>query len=79
MFKWLRIISSLLAAAACAAAVFIFVYFLWWGFVCVGAAFAFFGLTLLFKYLQEKRETELNPPPLKGDFITGRIPKDEDK
>ena len=77
MYKVLRIICSILSALCVAAAIFIFVYFSWWGFLCVGGALALFGLTLLFKRLQEKGEEKLNPPPKQGDFITGRVEKED--
>ena len=80
MFKILRIVSSVIAAASVAAAIFVFIYLGWgWGLVCVAGACLFFGATLLFRNLQRKEEQRLNPPEEKGDFITGRVKKDEDK
>lgn len=80
MYKILRIIFSILAAIAAAAAIFIFVYFGWmWGLVSVGVCIVFAGLMVLFKQLQEKKELKENPPPPKGDFITGRVPENKDE
>lgn len=77
MYKVLRIICSVISAAAIAACIFIFVYLgTLWGIVTLAAAVAFFGLTMLFRSLQIKEELKANPPPVKGDFITGR--RDDD-
>lgn len=77
MFKTLRIISCITCALILAACVFIFVYLgMVWGLISLAAAALFFGLTLLFKNLQEKAEKK-NNPPTEGDFITGRVKKDE--
>lgn len=63
-----------------AATVFIFVYLgMIWGFVSLAAAALFFGLMLFFKGRQEQEERKQNPPPPVGDFITGKIPEDNDK
>lgn len=77
MYKALRILFCILAVACAAVTVFIFVYFTYWGFVPLGGAFAFAGLMFLFKNKQERQELEDNPPPAEGDFITGKVKKDE--
>ncbi len=75
MFKTLRIICCIICALIIAAAIFIFVYLgYFWGFMSLIGAAAFFGLTLLFKHLQEAEEEKLHPTPPKGDYITGRVP-----
>jgi hypothetical protein len=77
MYKILRIVFSVVSALLIAACVFIFIYLgALWGVVSLIAAAIFFGLTLLFKYLQEREEFKLNPPPPKGDFITGPVKTD---
>ncbi len=77
MFKALRIICCIISALILAACVFIFVYLeMLWGIISLVAAALFFGLTLLFKNLQE-REEKKNTPPTEGDFITGRVKKDD--
>lgn len=77
MYKILRIICCVVCAVILAAVIFIFVYAGWlWGIISLIVAAAFFGLTLLFKNLQEKEELKLNPPPPVGDFITGPVKKD---
>ena len=79
MFKVLRIICSVIAALAVAACVFIFVYAgMTWGIVTLCGAALFFGLTVLFKKLQEAEENKDNPPERKGDFITGPVSRDDD-
>ncbi|MBO5327551.1 MAG: hypothetical protein J6B04_00090 [Clostridia bacterium] len=78
MFKIFRIICCVICAALLAAIVFIFIYAGWqWGVLTLIIAAAFFGLTVLFKNLQEKEEQKLNPPPPVGDFITGRVENNE--
>lgn len=78
MYKILRIVCSVISAALVAACIFIFVYLgMTWGIITLAAAAAFFGLTLLFRSLQQKEEMKNNPPPLKGDFITGK--RNDDK
>lgn len=80
MYRNLRILFCLLAVACAAVTIFIFVYFLWWGFVPLGGAVAFGGLMVVCKRAQEREEAKKNPPPREGDFITGKVPvskKDE--
>lgn len=78
MYKILRIVFGVISALLVAACIFIFIYLgFMWGLICVAAAAAFFGLCVLFKNLQEKEERKLNPPPPVGDFITGRVEKDD--
>lgn len=78
MFKTLRIICCIIAALIVAASVFIFVYAgLIWGFVSVLVAAVFFALMIFFKSRQEAEENEKNPPPPVGDFITGKVPADD--
>ena len=79
MFKTLRIICCVICALILAAAIFIFIYCgMIWGFVSLLCAAGFFGLRLLFKAKQEAAERKKNPPPPVGDFITGRVPVDND-
>ena len=75
MFKIFRIIFSVLAAIVAAGTIFVFVYAPhWaWGLLAVGVCAVFAGLMIAFKNLQEKQENKKNPPPPKGDFITGRV------
>lgn len=78
MYKILRILFCILAVAAAAAAIFVFIYAGWlWGLLVVMAAFVFGALMVTFKQLQEKEERKKNPPPPQGDFITGRVDKNE--
>ena len=77
MFKTLRIICCIIAALIVAASVFIFVYAnMVWGFVSILVAAVFFGLMIFFKSKQEAEELKKNPPPPVGDFITGKVPTD---
>lgn len=73
MFKILRIICSVIAAAGAAVAIFIFAYFGLWGFLPVGVCVIFAALTFFFKRKQEEEELKKNPPHPEGDFITGRV------
>ena len=74
MYKILRIICCVVAVLIAAAAVFIFIYAGWqWGLAAVLVAVVFGALMFVFKQLQEKKELKDNPPPPKGDFITGSI------
>lgn len=81
MYKILRIIFCALAVAVAAVAIFVFVYApRWeWGLVAVGVGIIFGALMVLFKRLQEKKEFKENPPPPKGDFITGKVENKEDE
>ncbi len=78
MYRNLRILFCLLAVACAAVTIFIFVYFLWWGFIPLGGAVAFGGLMVVCKRAQEREEAKKNPPPREGDFITGKVPVDKD-
>lgn len=77
MYKNLRIIFCLLAVACAAVTVFIFVYFNWWGFVPLGAGCVFAALMFACKRMQASEEKKLNPPAPEGDFITGKVKKDD--
>lgn len=78
MYKILRILFCILAVLILAAAIFIFVYAGWlWGLIALIAAAVSGGLMVLFKNLQLKEEYKKNPPPPEGDFITGKVNKDE--
>lgn len=79
MYKNLRIIFCILAAACAAVTIFIFVYFTLWGFIPLGGACIFALLMVLFKRKQESEELKKNPPPPTGDFITGKVEKDGDE
>ena len=64
MYKILRIICCIIAALCLAACIFVFVYLgVIWGLCTVVGAAAFFGLTVLFKSLQEDYERKNNPEP----------------
>lgn len=77
MYKNLRIACSIIAAVCVAVTIFIFVYFGLWGFIPLGGAVLFGVLMVVFKSLQEGEELKKNPPPPQGDFITGKIKKDD--
>lgn len=77
MYKNLRILFCILAVLCAAVTVFIFVYFLWWGFLPLGGACGFAALMYLFKNKQEREEAKKNPPPPTGDFIAGKIENKE--
>lgn len=77
MYKAFRIVFCLLAAVCAAVTIFIFVYFGLWGLVPLGGAAVFALLMLFFKRLQEKEELKNNPPPPEGDFITGKVKKED--
>ncbi len=78
MYKILRVIFCLLAVACAAVTIFIFIYFGMWGFVPLGLGVIFALLMFASKNRQESDELKKNPPPPTGDFITGRVNKDED-
>lgn len=79
MYKNLRIICCIICALIIAAATFIFVYLgMLWGFVSLIFATVFFGLMTFFKSKQETEERKQNPPPTQGDFITGKVPTDNE-
>ena len=80
MFKTLRIVFCVLACMCAAATIFIFAYFSFWGFLPLGGACVFAALMFWSKTLQEKQENEINPPAhTQGDFITGKINKDDEQ
>jgi len=73
MYKNLRILFCILSVACVAVTIFIFVYFLWWGFLPLVGACVFGTLMVICKRAQEREEEKKNPPPPTGDFITGKI------
>lgn len=75
MFKVLKIIFCLLAAAAAAAAVPVFIFCDLWGLLPVGVCAASAAAMFFFKSLEVKRNLKNNPPPPEGDFITGKATK----
>ena len=78
MYKTLRIIFCILAVLIAAAAIFIFVYLGWQcGLVAVLRVAFCEALMVTFKILQEKQERKKNPPPPQGDFITGKVDKND--
>lgn len=78
MYKILRIVFCALTVAIAAAAIFIFAYLDWlWGCLALLFAFVFGALMVTFKQLQEKQELKSNPPPPEGDFITGKVDKED--
>ena len=78
MYKALRIVFSILAAAAAAAAIFVFVFVGWvWGLVTVAVCIAFGVAMFLCKRAQERKELKENPPAPIGDFITGPVKSDD--
>ncbi len=80
MYKNLRIIFCIIAAALAAVAIFVFVFAGWiWGLMCVLVAAVCAALMVTFKRLQEKQELKDNPPPPKGDFITGPVKKPDEQ
>ena len=80
MYKTLRIIFSILAAACATVVIFVFVLCdWWWGFIPLGVGLLSAALMFLFKKLQEREELKKNPPPPRGDFITGKVKTDEVK
>ncbi len=78
MYKNLRIIFCILAVLCAAVTIFIFVYFEFWGFVPLVGAVVFAALMFACKNAQERQELKKNPPEPKGDFITGKVKKDDD-
>ena len=80
MYKKLRIIFCVIAVALAAAAVFVFIYAGWlWGLATVMVAAVCGALMATFKMLQEKKERLENPPPPVGDFIYGKVQKEENQ
>lgn len=74
MYKNLRILFCILAVICAAVCVLIFIFFNLWGLVPLGGACVFAALMFLCKRLQENEELKKNPPPMAGDFITGKAP-----
>ena len=80
MYKILRIVFCVLAVAIAAVAIFIFIYLGWVrGFAALSVAFVSGALMVTFKQLQEIEERKNNPPPPEGDFITGRVDRDDNQ
>jgi len=79
MYKNLRILFCILSVACVAVTIFIFVYFLWWGFLPLAGACVFGTLMVICKRAQEREEEKKNPPPPTGDFITGKVENKENK
>lgn len=79
MYKNLRIIFCILSVLCVAVTIFIFAYFSFWGFVPLGGAVIFGVLMFVCKNAQEGQELKDNPPEPKGDFITGKIKKDDNE
>ncbi len=82
MFKYLRMICSVIAAVLVTACIFVLIYVnIPVGFAVGAVGLLFFVLTLLFKYLQEEREAkEKKPEPApqeKQEFLTQNL--DDDK
>lgn len=80
MFRILRIVFTVLSALCCAAVVFLGVFLGWIGaLVGAGCALLFFGLVVVFRNLQDKREqADEPPPPPRGDFFHP-LPKEKEK
>lgn len=78
MYKNLRILFCILAVICAAVTIFIFTYFGWWGFVPLGGGLVFAGLMLICKRAQENEELKKNPPPPEGDYLTGKVHKNEE-
>ncbi len=76
MFKILRIVFCLLSVACTAVTIFIFISFGLWGLLPLGGALAFAALMFICKNAQESKERKLNPPAPEGDFITGKVKKE---
>lgn len=79
MYKTLRIIFCCLAVALVASAIFIFVYAGLWGLIAIAVAAVCFFAMMFFKRKQEEQERAENPPPPVGDFITGKVPAQDDE
>lgn len=77
MFKILRIVFSLLAAAAAAVTVMIFVFFDLWGLLPLGLCIIFAVAMFLCRNAQVREELKKNPPTPVGDFITGKVNNNE--
>ena len=78
MLKVLRIIFCILAVCAAAAAIFVFVFAGWaWGILTVALCLGFAAAMILCKNAQARQEQRDNPPAPTGDFITGKVKKDD--
>ena len=82
MFKYLRMICSVIAAVLVTAYIFVLIYVnIPVGFAVGAVGLLFFVLTLLFKYLQEEREAKEKKsepaPQEKQEFLTQNL--DDDK
>lgn len=77
MYKILRIVFCVLAAICAAVTIFIFTYFGVWGCLPLGLALLSAGLMFYFKRAQELEEYKANPPEPRGDFITGKVKKED--
>ena len=77
MLKTLRIVFCILAVAAAAVAVMIFIFFDLWGLVPVGLCIVFAAAMFICKGAQEKQELKQNPHDPEGDFITGKVKKED--
>ena len=82
MFKYLRMICSVIAALLVTACIFVLIYVnIPVGFAVGAVGLLFFVLTLLFKYLQEEREAKEkkseSAPQQKQEFLTQNL--DDDK
>ena len=77
MYKVLRIIFCIVAAAAAACTVLIFIFFDLWGLIPLGVCIASAVAMFLCKSAQESKESA-SAPPTRGDFITGKVKNDED-
>lgn len=79
MYRILRVIFCLLACACAAVTILIFALCGLYGFIPLGGAVVFAVLMFICKNAQEREELKKNPPPPKGDFITGRVEKSEEE
>ncbi len=80
MYRILRIISCIIAVAGAAAAILVFIWVpnIVWGIIVVAVAVVFALLMFLFRRLERKQEEKKNPPPPEGDFITGRVERNDE-
>lgn len=79
VYRTLMIICCIICALIVAALVFVFIYAgMLWGLVSLGGGLVFFCLMTLFKKLDQAEQLKRNPPPPVGDFITGKVTKDEE-
>lgn len=73
MYKIFRIIFCILSVICAAATVLVLVFDWRWGIGVALLAVCFTGLMFIFKNLQTSEELKKNPPPPRGDYITGRV------